>query len=377
MAITARGNGTWLVRAYIGRDPHTNKRRYLNQTVKGTKKEAQQQLTKLMRELDTDSWIEPTMLTINQFLDKWLDSIRPNVRANTFMDYEYTLKQYVRPYLGHCRLEKITPLEIQAAVSKLSRKGLSARTIRSAITVLSTALKQAVKWRLTQSNPADFVDKPKIQRKEMTALTQAEVGRFLDAAALNRWGVVFAFALSTGMRPSEILGLQWKDVDLVNGGVVVQRGLTRTKGGRHLTPPKTPRSRRTVPLPATMVAQLREHEADQQVERFAAGDAYVDSDFVFASPNGKSLSDRTLTECHFKRILKAAGLPSTIRLYDMRHTHATLLLLANVNPKVVSERLGHSSVTLTLDTYSHVLPTMQRGAADKLEDLLFGSQVGL
>ncbi len=230
----------------------------------------------------------------------------------------------------------------------------------------------AVRWRMIQVNPAEYVEKPRQQRKEMQALSPGQVARFLEAAALDPWGNVFAFAIATGMRPSEIMGLQWQDVDLAGGSVVVRRVLTRHKGGRGLTPPKTPRSRRTIPLPSTIAAQLREHQQGQQVERAAAGAAYDDQGFVFAHRLGQPLCDRTLVESHFKPILERAGLPRGIRFYDLRHTCATLLLLANVNPKIVSERLGHSTVTLTLDTYSHVLPTMQRAAADQLEQMLFG-----
>lgn len=369
--IIRRTESSWQIKVYVGRE--NGKRKWKYKTLQGTRADAQRELTKLKRELDTGTYVEPSRVTVNEFLDSWLENAaKPKVRANTFLDYYNTLKLYVRPYIGGQKLDKLTPLEVQAMLAALQAKGLSARTTRGAHMVLSAALKQAVRWQLLRTNPAEYVEKPRQQRKEMQALSPAQVACFLEEAAQDRWGIVFSFALATGMRPSEILGLQWQDVDLVGGSLMVRRALTRNGSGRGLTPPKTPRSRRTIPLPSTVVEQLRQHQAAQKAEREAAGTAYDDQGFVFATRTGKPLSDRTLNEMHLKPILARAGLPASIRFYDMRHTCATLLLLANVNPKIVSERLGHSTITLTLDTYSHVLPTMQRAAADQLEQLLFG-----
>jgi integrase len=223
-------------------------------------------------------------------------------------------------------------------------------------------------------NPADFVDLPRQARKEMKALSVEEVDRFMTAAAADRWHVLFAFALATGMRPGEYLGLQWKDVDLRAGTVKVQRSLVREGKGWYFSEPKTARSRRTIPLPRTTVAMLADHKRQQAEERLAAGAGYANHDLVFATALGSPLGEQNLASRHFKPLLRAAGLPSDIRLYDLRHTCATMLMEAGENPKVVSERLGHATITLTLDTYSHVLPTMQREAASKLESLLFGAR---
>jgi integrase len=373
--IIPRGDNAWLVRIYVGRDPKNNKRKYRSKYVNGSEADAKRALTKLLRERDTQTLTEPNTYTLNQWLDRWLKSIESNerVRANTFIEYEGSLRRYIRPSLGSRRLDKLTPLEIESVVTTLRERKLSARTVRAALIILTAALDQAVKLRLLMVNPASVVDRPKPQRKEMTAMTPQQVKRFLDATGMDRWGIVFVFALSTGMRPSEILGLQWKDIDPVEGIIRVQRTLTRKKGGRHITPPKTNQSRRTIPLPPSMARQLREHKAHQNRERLAAGEEYKNQDFVFAGPHGQPLCDRTLNDHHFKHILRQAELPLTFRLYDLRHTCATLLLLQNENPKVVSERLGHSTIVLTMDTYSHVQPSMQRGAADKLETMLFGN----
>ncbi|MEN3332070.1 MAG: integrase [Blastocatellia bacterium] len=251
-------------------------------------------------------------------------------------------------------------------------RGLSARTVRYTHVVINSAFKQAVKWRMLSRNPSAFVDLPRQARKEMQALSPEEAGRFLEAAAEDRYGVLFTLALITGLRSEEYFGLQWKDVELVKGVVTVQRTLVwRTKGGGwYFGEPKTTKSRRNIPLPQMLVRRLTEHKVRQAEEKLKAGPEYQKLDLVFATKKGGPLMHRNLLRNHFSPIVKRAGLPDSIRLYDLRHSCATLLLAAGEHPKVVSERLGHASITLTLDTYSHVLPSMQKAASEKLESLL-------
>lgn len=373
--IIPRGPNKWLIKADFGRDPNTRKRNVRSRIVRGTKKDAERELTKFLRERDTGTFVEPSRQTVNAYLDEWLNtSATLRVRANTLMSYRKMLKSYIRPTLGARRLDQLSPQDIQRTIAGLQAQGLEARTIRYAVGVLSTSLRQAVRFGTLVSNPAERVDLPPLVRREMHALSPEEASRFLAAVAADRWGVLFAFAIATGMRPSEVLGLKWKDVDLDKGTVFVRQALTRKPGGRHLTAPKTKGSKRRIPIPAGLVAQLREHRAEQDAERTRAGDRYDDQDFVFAGPTGKPVSERTLAQRHFKPALEAAGLPQTIRFYDLRHTCATMLLAANINAKVVAERLGHSTIVLTMDTYSHVLPSMQQQAADALDGMLFRDQ---
>jgi integrase len=250
--------------------------------------------------------------------------------------------------------------------------GLSARTVRYTHAVLSSALKQAVKWRMISQNPASYVDLPRLKKTEMKSFSPEEAERFLEAASRERWGTLWAVALTTGLRPGEYLALRWPDVDLKAGTVTVRRALVRRKDGSWgFEEPKTARSRRTVPLPPSAVKALAEHKRKQAEERLAKGPAYKNQGLVFATSTGQPLDQINLLRRHFKPILKAAELPTTFRMYDLRHSCATLLLAAGENPKVVSERLGHASVALTLDIYSHVLPSMQQQAAERLEGMLF------
>lgn len=371
--IIKRGENKFLVRVFLGRDQQTGKRNYLNKTIRGTKKDAQKWLNATLREIDLGIFVEPAAESVNAFLDKWLEAAaKPRLRQRTYEDYQSLLRRYVRDELGKLKLSALRPLDIQSLYSKMQEQGLSARVIRYTHAVLSSALKQAVQWGLLSRNPAQLVQLPKQAKKEMQALSPEQVGRFLAACAEDRYATLFAFAISTGLRPEEYFALQWKDVDLDRGSITVQRAMVRNSGGGwKLEEPKTPRSRRTLPLPASMTNALSEHRRAQLEERLRAGSEYQNHGFVFATETGQPLMIQNLTMRHFKPALERAGLPSSIRLYDLRHTCATLLLSAGENPKVVSERLGHASITLTLDTYSHVLPDMQKAAAERLERLVF------
>jgi integrase len=278
-------------------------------------------------------------------------------------------------------------------------EGLSSRTIRYAHTVLSMALSQAVAWGFVARNVADskakLVKVPKLTKTvKINPLDGDRVVRFLAAASSDRWRTLFALALDSGMRPEEYLGLRWSAVDLGAGVVRVEEVLVwnRKGGGWSLESPKTERSRRSIPLAPETVELLKTEKRTQAEAKMKRRASYKPHGFVFATEDGGPLSHGNLTKRHFKRILErmfeteleqkgekdrkkrkveAARLAKQHRLYDLRHTMATLLLMADEHPKKVSERLGHASIGLTLDTYSHVLPTMQEGTADKLARMLF------
>lgn len=366
-----RGESTWVVRVYRGRDD-AGKRRYLNNTVRGTKKEAQRLLTKMLREHDTGELVEPSRQTVGKYLERWLDTAaKPRVRPRTLQDYRAIVRRYLRPALGDLRLHQLTPVQIQALYAEMLERGLSARTVRYAHAVLRSALGQAVKWRLVSHNAATAVELPRQRRREMKALSPKQAGRFLAAAKEDRFAALWSVLVTSGLRPGEALALRWVDLD--GERVRVCRALVKRAGlVTSFEEPKTGRSRRSVTLPASTVAALRAHRVKQAEEKLAAGPEYTDAELIFATQTGGPLSLPNLTRRHFKPLLEAAGLPP-MRLYDLRHTAATLLLAAGEHPKIVSERLGHSTVTLTLDTYSHVLPEMQTATAEKLEGMLFGT----
>jgi integrase len=371
--IIKRGDRTWLVRIFLGRDAK-GKQLFHRKTIHGTKKDAETYRNKVVRDRDVGTFIEPAVLAVKDYLDTWLKTAaRPRLRERTCEDYSGLLKRYVHPVLGEKRLCDVRPLDIQNLYADMTERGLSARTVRYIHAILSSALKQATKWQMLIHNPCAAVELPRAERREMKAFSPKDAASFLNAAKENEQGVIFAFALATGMRPEEYLGLKWSDVDLEKGTAVVCRVLVRRKGGGwYFGEPKTSRSRRTVPLPATLVKLMATHRCKQMAVRLKAGAAYQNNDLVFATGEGTPHNSRNLAQRHFQQILEKAKLSLKFRLYDLRHSCATLLLVAGENPKVVSERLGHASVVLTLDTYSHVLPTMQEAASQKLEGILFG-----
>jgi integrase len=270
-------------------------------------------------------------------------------------------------------LDKLQPLDIQKVYGEMSARGLSARVVRHAHAVLHNALKQAVKWNMLFRSPADLVELPKVQHKERRVLSPEEAANFLQAADEMPFGLLFEFALISGMRPEEYLALQWPDIDLERGTAAVRRALVWHKKSWSFEEPKTPKSRRTVFLPTPILKKLAALKRQQAEARLKLGALWQAHELVFCSQTGTPLQIPNLTYRYFRPILTKAKLPH-MRLYDLRHSCATLLLIAEENPKVVSERLGHSTITLTMDTYSHVLPTMQQKATARLETMLYSSR---
>src|SRR5262249_38780561 len=242
--------------------------------------------------------------------------------------------------------------------------------------VLSAALGQAVRWRLIQANPARDVELPKRRaQRVMHALTPEECGRLREALEGDRLAAFFVLLLGTGMRPGEALAVRWADADLDAGTLRVERSLGRSRKGEppRVGGPKTPTRPRTVPLPATVARALRTHRAVQAEERLRAGSAYFDFDLVFATPLGQPLDERNVVNRAFKPALRRAKLPATVRLYDLRHTAATLMLASGANVRAVADQLGHASAKMTLDVYAHVLQPQRDDLTARMEAALFGA----
>ncbi len=367
--IIKRGKNSWLVRIFEGRDAE-GKRRYLNKTIRGKKNSAEKYLRKTLLDMDRGMFVEPSPLTLDEYIKKWLESAaRPRVQVRTADGYEALLRRYIRPVLGKRQIDKLQPLDIQNVYGQMIARGLSARVVRHTHSALHNALKQAVKWRLIAQNPSDLVELPKVPYREQRVLSPEEAAQFLRVARLKPHGLIFEFALLTGMRPEEYLALQWSDLDFKRNTVQVRRAIVWHKGGWSFQETKTSRSRRTIHLLAPMMRRLKAHRRKQGERRLKLGSDWEAHDLIFCGEVGNPLTIPNLTYRYFRPILEEAKLPR-IRLYDLRHSCATLLLIADENPKVVSERLGHSTIVLTLDTYSHVLPTMQQRASEKLEKLL-------
>lgn len=369
--IIERSKGVWLIR--IQQRSLDGKRKSFSETFKGTKTEADKRLTKKLGELDNGTLNTNSKQTLSEYLDVWLETIaKPRLHQRTFGDYKDLMRLHVRDSIGKIRLSDLKAIHIQKLYGELqTEKKLAARRVRYVHSVLSSALKKAVELDILQRNVAKLVQLPKQTKKEMDVLSEDECEMFLEALKGERLETMFSFALATGLRPEEYLALQWKDVDFDKQTANVRRAVIRLpKSKWYFSEPKTKSSRRSLPLPVTLVMELRKHRRKQNEERLKLGAAWQNHDLVFPSEVGTPSTHSNITQV-FKRVLKRAELRTTLRLYDLRHSHATLLLKAGIHAKVVSERLGHSTIALTLDVYSHVLPSMQAEAAAQLEAMLY------
>lgn len=369
--IERRSETCWVARIEKYRN---GRRRYLSKTFQ-SEKAAKDYLQDQQSAQNKGEFIEPTRVTLATLIDDWLEVIRPRVTQRTADGYQGLLDRYIRPELGHKRVNQLETRDIQRVYAGMqSQKDLSARVVRHTHAALRQVLEQGVEWKLIARNPADSLKRklPRVEQLERQVLDEREAAAFLTVCAEKRHGLIFEFALLSGMRPEEYLALQWRDLNLDRNTAQVRRALVRHKKTWRFQEPKTKGSRRTVTIPTSLSRKLAAHKRSQAEHRLKVGNEWKAHDLVFCSEFGTPLSIPNLTYRYFRPILEKANLPQ-IRLYDLRHTHATLLLIADEHLKVVSERLGHSTIRLTADTYSHVLESMQQATASKLENMLYGT----
>jgi len=367
--IVGRGRHRWLVRVFLGRDRETRKRQYHSRTVRGSVRHAQTYLNKVLREHDLGRQLQGVDITLNEYLDRWLETAaKPRLREKSYRSYESLMRRYVRPPLGPRNLAAICPLDVQTVYQQLVERGLSPRTIRYTHSVFRSSMRQAIRWRLLAEDPTNGAQLPRQRRRELRVLTAEQSRSFLETAMQTAYGPVFAIALTTAARPSEYLALKWQDINWERGTVSITRTLERVSGAWCFAETKRARSRRVIKLQG-WVLELLKHLSKTNPKSTCSGSCGV-ADLIFTTPSGQPIhADKLATK--IKPILQKASLPM-MRLYDLRHTGATLALAAGVPPKVVSEQLGHASAAFTLDIYSHVLPHMQEQAAMKVEELLLG-----
>lgn len=339
-----------------------------------TRAEVARKLARAIADADGRIFTEERNMTVGEYLKRWLsDAVKGTVRESTFSRDKYLVRNHIEPALGHLKLKSLTALHLQGLYRSLLDSGLSGSTVQKVHHVLHKALAQAVKWDLIPRNAADLVKAPTPSKKEMRPLSAEEAKALLKAASEveDRLGALYVLAVHTGMRRGELLALMWEDVDLDSVVLRVRRTLTRVEAGGSYAfgEPKTRMSRRTVRLTRGAAEALRTHRKRQAEEKLKLGVLYADQGLVFAGESGGIVNPSNLRQRSFKPLLKRAGLPD-ISFHDLRHTCASLLFQRNVHPKFVQELLGHSSVAITLDTYSHMLPGMGGEAADAMGDAL-------
>lgn len=377
-SLQKRGKDSWTIILSMGRDPSTGKRCQQWVTVKGTKKDAQRRLVELLHQLDTGGYVRPSKLTLGEFLRVWLrDYAATNVRPRTLEDYRSIVERHLVPSLGSVPLTELRPKALQdyyadrLARGRLDGRGqsLSANSVLHHHRLLFEALEHAVKWGLVARNVARAVDPPRIRKREMRMLDAAGLNTLLEAAKATPYHALFLLAAHTGMRRSELLGLRWGDVDLDMPTLSVARVMHQLKDGRIVfDEPKTAKGRRLVPLTPTSALALRSHREKREAEVALLGVPLSDDGQVFCHLDGSPLLPDSVTHA-FVKLARVLGL-GTVRFHDLRHTHASLMLRQGVHPKIVSERLGHATVSITLDTYSHVTPGLQEAAARRFEEVL-------
>lgn len=369
--IRQRKDGTWEARYTLGRDPGTGKQ--VQKSVYGkTQKEVRQRLQQITTAIDKGIYIEPSKMTVEQWLESWISEYTGDVKPYTKRAYTTNIKNHIIPAIGAIRMEKLTPLQVQKFYNECIRgeKNLKPKTVKNIHGVLHSALKQAVMNGTIRSNPTEGCTLPRIERVEIKPFDDKAEKRFLQAIEGDTHERLFIVDLYTGMRKGEILGLRWSDIDFEQGTITISKQLQVEpfKGGRYyLAPLKNDKERVITPAPYVMQV-LREQRRHQNEARLLAGGAWDEGDLpglVFTTETGRHLCHQTIGT-RYKKLVTAAGLPDA-RFHDLRHSYAVASIRAGDDIKTVQSNLGHHSAAFTLDTYAHATAQMKRESADRMQ----------
>lgn len=337
-----------------------------------TKKEAEKAMMEVQDAMNKGNYIEPSTVLYRDFIQSWINDKKTNVQKSTVETYTYLIERFVLPALGDIELSKITPRDIQSLYNDLKNNNkLGDENIRKVHTLINESLNKAFKWEMIIRNPAALVDPPKISRKEVEVWDEEEVQKFLAVAKDSRYYEAFLISLTTGMRQGEVLGLRMVDIDEKNLNFSIVQTLSH-KGDEIKTGAKTQAGNRTISVDEQTMKQVLKLKERYEIEKEQAGPIYKDSGLVIRTSVGTPLSPRNLLRT-FYGLIEKAGVKK-IRFHDLRHTHASLLLRQGVNPKIVSERLGHANVRITLDRYSHLLPNLQKDTAAAFGQAFYKNQ---
>lgn len=377
-SIFQRKDGRWCGVLNIGWE---NGRRIRKNYYGKTAGHVQEQLLKARSDQSSGLPVAIERQTVQQFLDHWLEhTLKAKAKPRSYESFSTIARLHIKPSIGRIQLHKLAPQHIQRLLDEKSKDGLSAQTVTNIRTVLRSALSQAMKWNLVSRNGAALVNAPRIPHKRIEPLNPEHARKLLETAKGGRYEAIYIVALTLGMRRGEVLGLRWSDIDFDGRAIRVNQSMQRLstgsteKGNKSVlqaTETKTDGSRRTIALPDSVVRALRAHRACQAQDRLVAGMLWKDQDLVFTNRTGRPI-EPILLHRDYKALLKKAGLPATLRFHDLRHSAASLLLAQGVHPRAIMELLGHSSITVTMNVYGHVMPAMMRDAADKMDALLGG-----
>jgi len=358
----------------------TEERRRETKSGFATQKECQAAMNKLLVAVEQHNYTAPTKASVKEYLKKeWLPAVKATIRPSTYNSYVQHVDCHIVPHIGTVKLQRLSGSQVNALYAKLAetgkkdgKKGLSPMTIHHVHACLHKACKDAVRWGHISRNPLDAADPPRKKgdgTKEMRTWTKEQLKAFLESVADERLSPLWHTIAMTGMRRGEAIGLRWSDVDLENGRLSVRRALIPSGRKVIVSEPKTIKGRRVIAIDPGTVEVLKAQAARQLDEQREWDEAWVETGLVFTHESGEALDPESVSR-YWRQAVKKAMLP-TIRLHDLRHTHATLALQAGIHPKVVSERLGHATISITLDTYSHAIPAMQEEAAALIAGLVF------
>ena len=372
-----RRGSKWAVVVDVGPDQNGRRKQRWHSGFE-TRRDATRALTEILGRLQDGAYVEPHKETVAQFMARWLDSIRATIRPTTWEAYRTLTEVHIISRLGAVPLQRLTAAQLNVLYGDLlesgrrnGKGGLSPRTVAYVHATIRKALGDAVRWQLVPRNVAEQATPPRQRSRELRTWSASELRAFLSHVEGDRLYAAYVLAGTTGLRRGELLGLRWRDLDLDHGRIAVIQTLVVVGYTVTVSTPKTAKGRRSVALDLATIAALRAYRARVFEERLAFGlGTPSDDEVVFTEVDGSAIHPGQFS-ARFDRLVKSAGLPR-IRLHDLRHTHATLALAAGVHPKVVSERLGHSNISITLDTYSHAIPALEEEAAAKVARLVFG-----
>ncbi len=367
--IYKRKDGRWSAIVTISQDLSPSGKPKKKYIYGRTRKEVQDAMVKLRSDIQKGLPISTGNTTVKRFMLNWLeDSVKGSTALKTYESYRGIVHNHIIPTIGYHKLKQLQPRHLQHLYRIKQDAGLT-HTVRLIHAVLHRALSQALRWGMVPRNVSDAVDRPKIPKREMNVLIPEEVKELLQAAQDDDLYALYVLAVSTGLRQGELLGLKWTDFNPRAGTLQIQRQVQWDKGKAYFKEPKSAKSRRTVHLTILATKALKKHKAQQAKQRLTAGADWQNIGLIFTTSIGTPINQSNLLKNSFYPLLEKAGV-LRIRFHDLRHTAATLLLRQGVHPKVVQELLGHSQISLTLDTYSHVLPSMQKEAADKMDAII-------
>lgn len=318
-------------------------------------------------EINKGKFVEPSKETLKTYMNKWFENKKTQIRPSTARTYDWLIHKHIIPNIGHLELAEIKPQHLQEFYTKLQKaeNPIANENINKIHSIIQDALNVAEEWGMIYKNVAKVVKPPSFTRNNMKIWNEKEVIKFLEVAKKDRYFMAFFLAISTGMRRGEILGLRWGDIEKEQ--VFINQTLSNR--GDCFQEPKSQAGRRLIALPDETSQALKQHKKEVAQDKLLAGPLYKDHDLVISTSIGTPLNPSNLLRT-FRKLIKQADVPS-IRFHDLRHTHATLMLKQGVHPKIVSERLGHANIRITLDTYSHVLPGLQESAAKEFGQTIF------